>query len=196
MLPMSVSPDRKRHKSISRKWILLITGTLFLPRLEAFTTISFLEKSSRCHQTRYGYIQHVDTNLNSVRSVDSENVIDNKNQIFESFINNLSNYFSSVFGDGTKKENSEDLILTEKRSFTKDSLLQLIQSTPQNAPTSVELTEEILNLVSDLEKYCPTPNENVLAELSGNWELLWTAQDQNSPQVQKKRSGIFSTWIK
>ena len=196
MLPMSVSPDRKRHKSISRKWILLITGTLSLLRLEAFTPISFLEKSSRCHQPRYGYIPHVDTNLNSVRSVDSENVIDKKNQIFESFINNLSNYFSSVFGDGTKKENSEDLILTEKRSFTKDSLLQLIQSTPQNAPTSVELTEEILNLVSDLEKYCPTPNENVLAELSGNWELLWTAQDQNSPQVQKKRSGIFSTWIK
>ncbi len=179
--------------------ILLLLGTLFLPRLESFTRNSFLEKTSRCHQASHDFIRHADTKLysvNSIEDVDSGNVSGKNNQIFESFMNNLSIYFSSVFGEGNRKETSEDSFLTKKRSLAKDTLLQLIQSTPQNAPTSIERTEEILNLVSELEKYCPTPNENVFAQLGGNWELLWTAQDQNSPEVQNKRSGIFSTWIK
>jgi len=63
-----------------------------------------------------------------------------------------------------------------------DGLLALLDSVPSNLPTPKSLTENILSAVQNLEKECPTPDESVLSELSGNWELLWTAQDRSSQQ--------------
>jgi hypothetical protein len=39
---------------------------------------------------------------------------------------------------------------------------------------------------------CPTEDENVLESSSGGWELLWTAQDQASPEFDQNP---FQTWI-
>ena len=65
---------------------------------------------------------------------------------------------------------------------SKERLLSLISSTPSNAPTSKDLTREILATVRELEAECPTPDSEVVPELAGNWELLWTAQDQSSDE--------------
>lgn len=64
------------------------------------------------------------------------------------------------------------------REATKEELLEVIASTPRNAPTSKTTTEEILSLVKKLEETCPTSEDDVLESLSGGWELLWTAQVQ------------------
>eukprot|EP00536_Pseudo-nitzschia_multiseries_P002708 jgi/Psemu1/184191/e_gw1.37.157.1 len=63
-----------------------------------------------------------------------------------------------------------------------DALLALLDSVPSNLPTPKSLTEKILATVQKLEEECPTSDESVLSELSGNWELLWTAQDRSSEQ--------------
>ncbi len=66
-----------------------------------------------------------------------------------------------------------------------DELLALLDSVPSNLPTSRSMTDRILDAVANLEKVCPTPEDKVLSELSGNWELLWTAQDKTSEQYLK-----------
>eukprot|EP00980_Cylindrotheca_fusiformis_P012866 scaffold3187_cov65-Cylindrotheca_fusiformis.AAC.1 len=66
---------------------------------------------------------------------------------------------------------------TMTMATTKEDLLLAISSVPPNSPTNRQQTKEIMNLASDLELQCPTPNEQVLEKLQGNWELLWTAQD-------------------
>jgi len=69
-----------------------------------------------------------------------------------------------------------------QREGIKERLLQLISETPSNMPTSPSLTNEILDVVRQLESTCPTPDEEVLSKLGGTWELLWTAQDQKSDE--------------
>jgi hypothetical protein len=59
----------------------------------------------------------------------------------------------------------------------KERLFTLISSTPSNAPTSKQTTEQILSTARELEALCPTPSNEVIPKLAGNWELLWTAQD-------------------
>ena len=61
-----------------------------------------------------------------------------------------------------------------------NALLDLLDSVPSNMPTPRSLTNKILDVVRELEEDCPTPNGSVLSALSGNWELLWTAQDRSS----------------
>jgi hypothetical protein len=63
---------------------------------------------------------------------------------------------------------------------TKTTLLSLLSKVPPNEPTPVDLTAEILQAVKNLEESCPTPEEDVLQAVAGNWELLWTAQDVSS----------------
>ena len=58
----------------------------------------------------------------------------------------------------------------------KQELLGSLSKTPTNAATSRELTDTILDQIPQLEATCPTREEDVLNELSGTWELLWTAQ--------------------
>jgi hypothetical protein len=81
----------------------------------------------------------------------------------------------------------------ETREAVKDQLLQLISTTPSNAPTSKQTTKGILVVVRKLEARCPTPDGEVVPKLGGNWELLWTAQDQSSDEWGM---GPFRRWIK
>ena len=75
----------------------------------------------------------------------------------------------------------------------KAELLSLVAATPSNAPTSKELTQEIFNVVAELESRCPTQDSDVVSKLGGNWELLWTAQDQSTDEWGL---GPLRTWIK
>ena len=73
----------------------------------------------------------------------------------------------------------------QARQTRKIELLDLLKETPSNAPTSRTMTREILEKIDDLEKCCPTPDEQVLESLSGNWELLWTTQDKRSREWRR-----------
>jgi hypothetical protein len=75
----------------------------------------------------------------------------------------------------------------------KRQLLDLIAATPSNLPTSKRQTDKILCVVRSLELQCPTADEDVVDKLAGNWELLWTAQDQTSDEWGL---GPLRTWIK
>lgn len=76
----------------------------------------------------------------------------------------------------------------------KQELLDLLASTPTNAPTSRDVTQSILSKIQQLEQYCPTPPEEVVSKLAGNWELLWTTQDTTS--IEYQQSNPLRTWIK
>jgi hypothetical protein len=79
-------------------------------------------------------------------------------------------------------------------SGNKKHLLNLLDQTPRNAATSTKLTADILSVVKTMEQVdCPTPEAEVLQQLSGNWELLWTAQDTESEQY---KSNPIRRWIK
>ena len=67
----------------------------------------------------------------------------------------------------------------------KSNLFDLLDEVPSNAPTPRGLTDDILAAVRLLERQCPTPDDAVLSELAGNWELLWTAQDKSSAESQQ-----------
>lgn len=54
-------------------------------------------------------------------------------------------------------------------STTKTRLLQLLESTPSNAPTPRALTKEILTTVRALEEECPSQDTEVLSKLAGTW---------------------------
>lgn len=77
----------------------------------------------------------------------------------------------------------------------REELLELLDATPANAPTSRDLTDTLLGVVQKLEDNgCPTPDEDVVAKLGGTWELLWTTQDRSSDQFAAM--GPLRTWIK
>lgn len=75
-------------------------------------------------------------------------------------------------------------------SNKKSALLELLKSVPPNAATPKELTSNILQAAEILENDCPTSESDVIPQLQGNWELIWTAQDT------KNAKNIFTTWIK
>jgi hypothetical protein len=68
----------------------------------------------------------------------------------------------------------------------------LLSKVPPNESTPKELTASILQAVKNLEDSFPTPEEDVLEAVAGNWELLWTAQDLSS--LPKKRIDLRS-WV-
>lgn len=70
-------------------------------------------------------------------------------------------------------------------TIDKNKLLTLLSNVPPNEPTPKDLTEQILQAVKDLEETCPTPEQDVLQAVAGNWELLWTAQDVSSLPQQR-----------
>lgn len=76
-------------------------------------------------------------------------------------------------------------------TVNKEELLSLLQDTPSGRATPKRLTEKILDIVRQLERKCPTPDDKVLQLLSGSWELLWTAQDPESPETNR----AFTSWI-
>ena len=74
------------------------------------------------------------------------------------------------------EDGNEESPESSASSICKDQLLHLLNQVPSNAPTSRRLTRDILNKVEELETLCPTPEDEVLGKLGGNWELQWTAQ--------------------
>lgn len=76
------------------------------------------------------------------------------------------------------------LIVTGSSSSTnnaaKEQLLDLLAAVPRNKATSRRQTQDILHQVRQLEPSCPTNPADVLPQLAGTWELLWTAQDRQS----------------
>ena len=76
----------------------------------------------------------------------------------------------------------------------KNRLIRLLKTVPRNTSTPKALTDELLKSARELEVLCPTENTEVLRELSGNWELIWTAQDPKSLKEQDQNP-VF-TWIK
>ena len=89
-------------------------------------------------------------------------------------------------GSATSSETSREDDLKE--------LLQLLEATPSNAPTSSDFTNYILQVIRKLEDECPTQDQEVVSKLAGTWELLWTTQDTNSEQYN--RLGPILNWIK
>jgi hypothetical protein len=89
--------------------------------------------------------------------------------------------------------NDDETNTSTSRERTKNQLLSLVTSTPSNAPTSKHTTDDILAVVRELEAQCPTPEADVVPMLGGNWELLWTAQDQSSDEWGL---GPLRRWIK
>jgi len=67
----------------------------------------------------------------------------------------------------------------------KQQLLRLLNEVPSSAPTPRRLTIDILNKVEEMESLCPTPDDEVLGQLGGNWELQWTAQDRESREWRR-----------
>ena len=80
-----------------------------------------------------------------------------------------------------------------ERIENKQRLLTFLEEVPTNAPTSKNLTDKILSCVRKLENCCPTENVDVLTELGGSWDLLWTAQDRSSPEGMQS---ALTNWIK
>jgi hypothetical protein len=78
-----------------------------------------------------------------------------------------------------------------EQSKCKQNLMDLLTSIPPNQSTPQQLTNDLLAAAKHLEQVCPTKEEEVLQELSGNWELIWTAQDKQSEEA----SSVLS-WIK
>jgi PAP_fibrillin len=86
---------------------------------------------------------------------------------------------------------------SSREETLKDDLLQQIAATPANSPTSNAQTTSILNTVRELEAICPTEDDNnemFLQKLAGNWELLWTTQDDKSDEWNM--AGPLRRWIK
>ncbi|KAG7354591.1 plastid lipid-associated PAP/fibrillin family protein [Nitzschia inconspicua] len=94
--------------------------------------------------------------------------------------------------------------IMKNRMSLKETLLREIASTPSNAPTSRTVTQSILTTIRELEKTCPmdendeeeeeeAKNDLFLNQLAGNWELLWTTQDDQSDEWNM--AGPFRRWI-
>jgi hypothetical protein len=56
-------------------------------------------------------------------------------------------------------------------------LWRLLHEVPRSQVTPKTQTDEILSQIRKLESVCPTEPSQVLQKISGNWELLWTTQD-------------------
>ena len=106
----------------------------------------------------------------------------------QAFSMSTNNFFSLKNLPSTAlayQQSSDDTVDLEPKKF----LLNMLSMTPRNAPTPQAMTREILRAVGELEQNCPTRDEDVLPELAGNWELLWTTQDQSRPE--SRRLGSF-----
>lgn len=93
-----------------------------------------------------------------------------------------------------KNDKGLDNVDNIQNSESKQKLLNLLAQVPPNESTSKELTQQILQIVNDIEDLCPTPDTDVLSRVSGNWELVWTAQDKSS-LPNSVGSNPFATFI-
>ena len=79
---------------------------------------------------------------------------------------------------------------TDAVTVCKEELLSLVQNAPSGRATPKRMTGKILDIVRQLERKCPTPDDEILPRLTGSWELLWTAQDPKSPETKRAFSWI------
>eukprot|EP00980_Cylindrotheca_fusiformis_P027640 scaffold21629_cov102-Cylindrotheca_fusiformis.AAC.1 len=88
---------------------------------------------------------------------------------------------------------------TPKQMATaKEDLLLAISSFPPKYRIRKrwQRRKEILNMVHDLERLCPTRDEQVLQQLQGDWEFLWEAKDKDpnsNPNVIQKPLEKYSS---
>jgi hypothetical protein len=87
----------------------------------------------------------------------------------------------------------EEFTTLEKRDQVKEELCDILKNIPSNRPTGSKETATILSLARQLEDSCPTSDDNVLTQLAGNWELVWTSVDPNSLE---RRNFSPLNWIK
>ena len=105
-------------------------------------------------------------------------------KIHLSFANVFSPQSTNNVDNGNENKNNDDKL----------KLLNLLSQVSPNESTSKQLTNEILQATSILEKQCRTLDDDVLERLVGNWELIWTAQDVSS--LEKEGSDDNSIWRK
>jgi len=81
---------------------------------------------------------------------------------------------------------------SRRRLSVKNDLLELVKESPSNKASSRQLTRNILTKIEELvATSCPTPNAEVVESLAGNWDLVWTAQDQSSAEWRNNPFGSF-----
>ena len=95
-------------------------------------------------------------------------------------------------GNGNFVSNQRQKIRNESQE-KKDTLMDLLSSIASNVSTPKRITADILSAARELEALCPTDEDDVLPELGGNWELVWTAQDKSS--LEGSQSPLRN-WIK
>ena len=100
-----------------------------------------------------------------------------------------------------ESSSSSSVSSTADVSYTtlQQDLLAQIAATPSNAPTSRAATQSILQTIRALEEQCPMENDiddrqAFLTALAGNWELMWTTQDEQSDEWNL--AGPLRRWIK
>ncbi|KAL7472509.1 hypothetical protein ACHAXS_012866 [Conticribra weissflogii] len=101
----------------------------------------------------------------------------------------LNSFFSDLFPPLKNPDSKTDVNISDDKS----ALMELLAQVPPNQPTSKELTSQILDAVKALENSCPTPDDEVISRLVGNWELIWTAQDTNN--LPGGKQNFFANWI-
>lgn len=87
----------------------------------------------------------------------------------------------------------DDLKSGKSLEQSKKDLYDQLKNIPRNRPTGPKETNFILSLVRQLEDSCPTADDDVLSQLAGNWELVWTSVDPNSSERQRF---LPQNWIK
>ena len=88
-------------------------------------------------------------------------------------------------------DNSASMNKKKIPTLSLQRLWRLLTETPSHQATPKQLTQEILTQIRTLEKQCPTDSTQVVEKLAGTWELVWTAQDDASPEANR---GLLS-WI-
>jgi len=170
--------------------VTLVTTTMFVVDVIAFGPLARIGSASsvpRKHcinhlpSSTFGCMSISRFSLKSVDDDDGQDVILVQNNHTANDGNSDGNEDDT--GDSIKNDNDKKV----------DALLTLLDSVPSNLPTSKSLTDEIFDAVQKLEQDCPTSDGSVLSELSGNWELLWTAQDRSTEQYIK--GGLANRFI-
>ena len=171
---------------VSRVWFLLLVATVTTTTVSIVDVVAFRSPASigrirsliprNCDNKEQplssaGCVSFRHFPLKSVGDEDDEDVVLAKNDL--------------TMKDNDGDSDGGDKSIDHKKDKKVDALLDLLGAVPSNFPTPKSLTDDILIAVRNLEENCPTSAASVLSELSGNWELLWTAQDRSSEQYIK-----------
>ena len=192
----SRSGERRCHSSTMKKRFLssawfqavLLTTVIAIASISVIGIVAFRSLNS---------VARIDCTARRIRKHKANEKNFQSSTVGYTFLSRFQ--LGSAFDDDTESTalNNDTVSNTDNNVVGKDEkvdeLLALLDSVPSNLPTSKSQTDEILNAVKKIEESCPTPNESVIQELAGNWELLWTAQDRSSEQYIK--GGLANRFI-